>query len=72
MSDEIRVRVDNLDKAVFGDRVNPKATPGALAELAQMNITLVELRDAMRRVNTTIILGFLTALMALVFKGVTS
>jgi len=70
--DELTVRVDNLDKAVFGDRVNPKETPGALAELAQMNVTLRELRDAMQRINWTIIFGFLTALLAVVFKGIST
>ncbi len=71
MSDEeIKHEVRQLKKAVFGDMENPKDTPGVIAELAQMNSTLLELRDSMRKVNWTIILGFLTALMTIVFKGI--
>jgi len=67
--DEIKHEVRQLKKAVFGDMDNPKDTPGVIAELAQMNTTLIELRDSMRKVNMTILLGFLTALMTIVFKG---
>ncbi len=67
--DEMKREVHQLKKAVFGDMDNPKETPGVIAELSQMNATLIELRDSMRKVNTTIVLGFLTALMAIVFKG---
>lgn len=69
MHDEINERIDTLNKAVFGDRENPKATPGIISELAQMNVTLLELRDAMRRLNWMIILAFVSALCAVVFKG---
>ncbi len=67
--DEVKHEVRQLKKAVFGDMENPKETPGVIAELSQMNVTLIELRDSMRKVNMTILLGFLTALMAIVFKG---
>lgn len=70
MSDEIKDDVRRLKKAVFGDTENPKETPGVISELSQMNSTLIELRDSMRRINWTIIIGFLTALMAVVFKGI--
>ena len=67
-SDEIRTRVDNLDRAVFGDRQNPKETPGVISELAQMNLTLIDVRDSMRRINWLLITAFITALCILVFK----
>ncbi len=67
--DEVKHEVRQLKKAVFGDMENPKETPGVISELSQMNVTLIELRDSMRKVNMTILLGFLTALMAIVFKG---
>jgi len=69
MSDEIKDDVRKLKKAVFGDTENPKETPGIISELSQMNTTMIELRDSMRRINWTIILGFITALMAMVFKS---
>lgn len=68
-SDELRERVDNLDKAVFGSRENPKETPGVISELAQMNTILMEMRDAMRRINWILITAFVTALCVLVFKN---
>lgn len=67
--DELKHEVRQLQKAVFGDMENPKENPGVIAELAQMNVALGEIRDAMRKVNNTVIIGFLTALMAIVFKG---
>lgn len=70
-SDEVRDDVRRLKNAVFGNPDSPKETPGVIAELAQMTLVLGEMRDAMRRINMTLIIGFLTALMALVFKGVT-
>ena len=69
--DEMKYEVRQLKKAVFGDMENPKDTPGVIAELAQMNDTLIQLRDSMRKINWTIILGFVSALMAVVFKGLT-
>ncbi len=68
--DEMKREVHQLKKAVFGDMDNPKETPGVISELAQMNISLGEIRDAMRKINLTIVLGFLTALMAIVIKGI--
>jgi hypothetical protein len=67
--EELKREVRQLKKAVFGDMENPKENPGVIAELAQMNATLLELRDSMRKVNNTVIFGFLTALIAMVFKG---
>ena len=67
-SDELRGRVDNLDRAVFGDRQNPKETPGVISELAQMNAILLDMRDSMRRINWTLITAFITALCLIVFK----
>lgn len=69
MSDELKDEVRRLKKAVFGDMENPKMTPGIISELAQMNSTLIELRDSMRRINWTILTAFITALCILVFKG---
>lgn len=69
MSDELKERVDNLDKAVFGDRHNPKETPGVIAELTQMNLTLIDVRDAMRRINWILVTAFVTSLCVLVFKS---
>ncbi len=67
--DEMRFEVRQLKKAVFGDMENPKDTPGVIAELSQMNSSLTEIRDSIRKINMTVILGFVTALMAIVFKG---
>lgn len=68
--------IGNLNNAVFGDRANPKETPGIRAELTQMNInmtllnsTMVEMRDAMKRIVWVIVSAFITALCVLVFKG---
>jgi hypothetical protein len=68
MPDDIRSDVRRLKNAVFGNPDNPKETPGVISELAQMNSTLIELRDSMRRINWTIITAFITALCVLVFK----
>lgn len=68
-SEELKGRVDNLDKAVFGDRHNPKETPGIISELSQMNVSMIEIRDAMRRINWLLITAFVTSLCVMVFKG---
>lgn len=70
-SDEtLRDRVDSLDRAVFGDRENIRDKPGIISELAQMNLTLIDVRDAMRRINWTIILAVLTAILVTVIKNI--
>ena len=67
--DELREDVRMLKNAVFGNPENPKQTPGVIAELTQMNATLKEVSDSMKRINWTILGAFMTALCALVFKG---
>ena len=67
--EEMKHEVRQLKKAVFGDMENPKETPGVIAELSQMNSTLLDMRDSMRRINWMLITGFITALGALVIKG---
>ena len=69
-NDGLTERVNNLDRAVFGDRYNPKETPGIISELAQMNTTMTELRDAVRKIGWSIITAFITALCVIVFKGI--
>ena len=68
--DNLEVSLDNIDRAVFGDRENPKGQPGIISELSHMNSILLELRDSMRRINWILISAFITALCALVFNGV--
>lgn len=73
MHDEtIREDVRMLKNAVFGNPENPRENPGVVSELARMNETLSDMKDAMRKINITIILGFLTALMAMVFKSISA
>lgn len=67
-SDEIKDDVRRLKNAVFGNPENPKETPGVISELAQMNLTLIDVRDAMRRVNWILITAFVTALCVIVFR----
>lgn len=77
MSDEIHHDVDLLNKAVFGDRENPKDAPGLIAEheslrtaLVRTNEILTELRNAVLWINGLLVTGFITALVTLVLKVV--
>jgi hypothetical protein len=70
-------RLDSLDKAVFGDRDNPKGQPGIIAdqarlgaELTRTNEILTELRNSVLWINRLLVGGFVTALLAIVFKNV--
>lgn len=69
MSDEIKDDVRRLKNTVFGNPDNLKEVPGIVSELAQMTTVLTEMRDSLRRINMVLVSGFLTALMAMVFKG---
>lgn len=75
MSDDLKQDVSLLNKAVFGDRDNPKDSPGVIAELARMSMVqertneiLTELRNAVLWINRLLVTGFVTALLAVVFK----
>jgi hypothetical protein len=76
MHDDLHKDVDLLNKAVFGDRVDPKGQPGIISEQARMgmeqartNEILLELRNSVRWINGLIVSGFVTALLAVVFKN---
>lgn len=66
--DEIKHEVRQLKKAVFGDMDDPKKTPGIIAELSAMNASLQEIRDAMRKINLTILSGLIMALLTMLFR----
>jgi hypothetical protein len=75
MHDDIHKTVSALDRAVFGDRDDPKGTPGVIVEqsrlsveLCRTNEILTELRNAVLWINRLLVTGFITALSALVFK----
>ncbi len=75
MHDDLNRDVDLLNKAVFGDRDNPKNSPGIISEQARMsmeqartNEILIELRNSVLWINRLIVSGFITALVAVVFK----
>lgn len=70
MNEEIESDVRKLKKAVFGDMDNPKQTPGIIAEMTQMNSTMLEMRDIMRKIAGILLTSFITALCVLVFKSV--
>jgi len=69
MSDELQKDVDRLNDAVFGNRDNMKDEPGIIAELRQMNATMMEVSGSMKRINWIVLTGFITALVAIVVKG---
>lgn len=75
MSDNLREEVSTLNKAVFGDRDDPRGSPGVVAEqtrlgmeLARTNEILTELRNAVLWINRLLVTGFITALIAVVLK----
>ena len=68
MPDELRKDVDLLNKAVFGDRENPKESPGIRAELSRMNEILTELSTSVKWIVRLILGGFVTALISIVLK----
>lgn len=76
MSDEITGKVNLHHKLLLGDPENLKEQPGLIVEhaktadiLVQTNKTLAEIRNVGIWVFGIILTGFLTAVMALVFKG---
>jgi hypothetical protein len=78
MQDELDKEVDLLNKAVFGDRENPKESPGVIAELARMSMVqertneiLMELRNAVLWINGLLVTGVITGMIGLVFKVAT-
>lgn len=75
MSRNLPEAVSQLNKAVFGDRDDPKGSPGIIAEQQRMgmeqartNEILMELRNAVLWINGLLVTGFVTALIALVIK----
>ncbi len=75
MHDDINRDVDLLNKAVFGDRDDPKNSPGIISEQARMSMVqertneiLTELRNAVLWINGLLVTGFITGLVAVVFK----
>ncbi len=76
MSDEITGMVRLHDKLLRGDPENFKEQPGLIVEhartadaLQQTNKTLMEIRNVAIWVFGIILTGFLTAVMALVYRG---
>lgn len=76
MQDDLHKDVNLIKKAVWGDRENIKGAPGIIAEqsrmsaeLARTNEILTELRNAVLWINRLLVTGFITALIALVFKA---
>lgn len=74
---ELQNDVNRLNDAVFGSRDNPTEQPGLIAEHRSMrmvqertNEILTELKNAVLWINGLIVLGFITALAGLVFKGI--
>lgn len=74
-AEDLNETVTALDKAVFGDRANPRDNPGLIADHAAMrssldrtNEILMELRNAVLWINGLLVTGFITGLVALVFK----
>lgn len=75
MHDELAKDVSLLNKAVFGDRDDPKGSPGIIAEQTRMsmeqartNEILIELRNSVLWINRLIVSGFITALVVMVFR----
>lgn len=71
MNDELKdlkAQVQTHDKALFGDRENPEERPGIISELRAMNVTLVELRDAMRLILGTVVVGVISAVLVWIFR----
>lgn len=75
MPDDSENRLDQLDKAVFGDRNDPKGSPGLIAdqlrmgqEQARTNEILMEMRDALKRINWIILTAVATAVLSLVVR----
>lgn len=75
MHDEMHKTVSALDKAVFGDRNDPKEYPGLIAEVARMgdeqkrtNQILMEVKNSLGWIVKLILGGFVTALLTVVMK----
>lgn len=75
MHDDLQRDVIRLDRAVFGDRDNPKDFPGLIAEQARMgleqartNEILMELKKSVQWIGRLIVGGFVTALLGVVLK----
>lgn len=63
-------RIDELEKAVFGDREDMKKKPGIVFELARTNDLLTELNATVRRINWLIITSVITGLVAVLFDRI--
>ena len=70
-------RVDMHHRAIFGNPDDMKDAPGIIADISRIsfqqgrtNEILGEVRDSLGRINWLLVAGFLTAIMAVIFKGV--
>ncbi len=75
MSDELLMRVKLHDKVLFGDPENIDERPGVIAEQRRQssvqmrtNEILTEVRNAVMWIVGIVLTGFVTAVMALVYK----
>ena len=75
MHDETKEKVELHHKVLFGDPANIKESPGVIAdqmrmglEQARTNEILMELRNAVLWIVGLILTGFVTALLALVYR----
>ena len=77
--DGIDLRVQDLEKTVFGDRANPTERPGLIVEQVRMgleqkrtNEILTEFRDDVRKaigwLAALMVTGFATAVFTVIFK----
>lgn len=60
--------IEQLDKAVFGDRREPDKQPGLYARMKQLETKVDAIHVAVNRVAWMIITAFVAGLLALVFK----
>ena len=67
-NEEIARDVKLLNNAVFGDRENPKDSPGILSELARTNEILTELTGSVKWINRLILGSIIVAIVGLFFK----
>lgn len=68
MSEELTARVTTLETTVYGDRTDPKAKPGMVAELMRTNEILTDVRDSMRKLNWIVIMAVASAAISMVLK----
>lgn len=69
MSDELKEKVHQLDKAVFGDRENPSEMPGLIADRDRMsfeqrrtNEILTELKESVQWLSRAVIGAIITGI----------